>query len=153
VEASTVQARVVARGEGKRLNVLGHSVVVKLSRRETEGSYYVFEVSTPPGFGIPPHVHEREDEMIHIAEGEYTFRLGDETRVCRAGDSVFLPRHVPHAFVNSGETTGRTLWTIVPGGSFEEFFEELAALPADGEPDLGAVASIFARYGMEVLAG
>jgi quercetin dioxygenase-like cupin family protein len=151
MSATTMQPGVIRRGEGKPLNVMGHTVAVKLSRRETGGNYYVFEVTSPPGFGIPPHVHEREDELITVLEGEYTVMLGADEIVANAGDEIFFPRGIPHAFRNSGTTPGRTLWTVVPGGSFEEFFEELGALPADGEPDLAVVGAIFARYGMTVL--
>lgn len=143
-------ATVVANGNGKKLNVLGHSVKVTLSKMETQGNYYVIEVVTPPGLGIPPHVHDREDELIYIAEGEFGIRLGDKNFQASAGDHVYFPKHIPHAFQNIGSKAGKTIWTIVPGGNFEEFFEQLAALPA-GEPDLQLVAEIFAAYGMKIL--
>lgn len=145
-------AAVIPAGQGKKINVLGHSVTVVLSKKETEGNYYVFEVVTPPGLGIPPHVHDREDELIYVLEGEYGIMLGDEQLVARTGDEIFFPRHIPHAFQNIGSKAGRTLWTVVPGGNFEAFFEKLGALPA-GEPDLRVVAQIFAEYGMEILVG
>ncbi|MCD6013187.1 MAG: cupin [Flavipsychrobacter sp.] len=143
-------AAVVAAAEGKKLNVMGHSVTVKLSRKETEGNHYVFEVVTPPGHGIPPHVHDREDELIYVVEGEYAVMLGDKQFVAKQGDEIYFPKYIPHAFQNIGNKAGKTLWTVIPGGSFEEFFEELAALPV-GEPNLQVVAAIFAKYGMEVL--
>jgi hypothetical protein len=37
-------ATVVVNGQGKKMNVLGHSVTVKLSKTETQGNHYVFEV-------------------------------------------------------------------------------------------------------------
>ncbi len=144
-------ATVVAADQGKKLNILGHSVTVKLSKRETEGHHYVFEVVTPPGHGIPTHMHDREDEMIYVIDGEYGIILGDKQYVAKTGDQIFFPRHIPHAFQNIGSKAGTTLWTIVPGGNFEEFFEKLDALPG-GEPDLQVVAGIFAEYGMKVLA-
>ncbi len=48
-------AMVVSNERGRKLNILGHDVTVKLSLQETNGEYYVFEVITPPGHGIPPH--------------------------------------------------------------------------------------------------
>jgi quercetin dioxygenase-like cupin family protein len=151
MNATTNSATIVQASQAKRFNVLGHSILVRLSSRTTAGDYYVFEVVTPPGLGIPPHVHDREDELIHVLEGEYSILLGDNEQTARTGDQIFFPRHIPHAFRNVGNAPGRTLWTVVPGGNFEEFFEQLAALPSDGEPDLALVAEIFARYGMEIL--
>lgn len=137
-------------GAGRRLNILGHSVTIKLQRRETEGNHYVMEIVTPPGLGIPPHVHDREDEMIYVLEGEFMIMLGDQNIKASPGSEIFFPRHIPHAFQNIGSKPGKTLWTVVPGGNFEDFFEDLDALPA-GPPDMGKVIEIFGRYGMQVL--
>lgn len=144
------KAAVVKSGQGKKMNILGHSATVKLSKEETQGDYYVCEIITPPGYGIPPHVHDREDEMIYVAEGEFAIKLGDEQFIAKPGDQIFFPRYLPHAFQNIGSTAGKTLWTIVPGGSFEEFFDQLGALPP-GQPDMEKVTKIFKNYGMKVL--
>jgi quercetin dioxygenase-like cupin family protein len=150
METTKSIATVVANGQGKKLNVLGHSVIVKLAKQETEGNYYVFEVITPPGLGIPPHMHDHEDELIYVVEGEFEIMLGNKNFTAKAGDEVYFPRHIPHAFQNIGIKAGKTIWTVVPGGNFEEFFEQLASLPA-GQPDLQVVAEIFAAYGMKLL--
>jgi len=143
-------ALVVGAGEGRKMQVMGNEVTVKLTRQETAGEYYLFEVVTPPGVGVPPHVHQCEDEIIEVIEGKYEFMLGDHSYTVTPGDLVHFPRYVPHAFRNVGAKPGQTRWTVIPGTSFEEFFEELAALP-EGPPDLEQVAAIFARYGMEIL--
>lgn len=150
METATQTATVVAAGQGKQFNVLGHAITVKLSKQETNGNHYVFEVITPPGHGIPPHVHDREDEMIYVVEGEYGIMLGDANYIVNSGGHIFFPRHIPHAFQNIGSKAGITLWTVEPGGNFEDFFEQLSLLPA-GEPDLQVVAGIFAEYGMKIL--
>lgn len=143
---------VVAPASGQALNVLGHAVTVQLSRRHAGGHYYVFSVITPPGHGIPRHVHDREDELIYVLEGTYEITLGSKRFTATAGDQIFFPRHVPHAFQNAGSIAGRTLWTVVPGGSFEDFFNKLGALPP-GPPQPERVAEIFAEFGMELLRG
>ena len=42
-------ATVIAAGQGKPLNILGHTATVKIARRETEGNYYVFDALNPVG--------------------------------------------------------------------------------------------------------
>lgn len=150
MQTTNQKATVAPNGQGKKFNVLGHSITNVLAKQNTDGNYYVFEVVTPPGQGIPPHVHELEDELIYVVEGEYGIMLGDKQFSAHAGDEIFFPRHIPHAFQNTGSKAGKTLWTIVPGGNFEEFFEKLGALPA-GEPDFKVVSEIFAAYGMKIL--
>jgi quercetin dioxygenase-like cupin family protein len=147
---TTLHPTVVPARQGRTLNILGHAVLVKLDRQTTAGHYYVFEVITPPGYGIPAHVHDREDEIIHVLEGEFSITLGSDRYAAMPGAEIFFPRHVAHAFQNTGSGPGRTLWTVVPGGNFEEFFERVGTLPA-GEPDPQVVAEIFAAYGMRIL--
>lgn len=145
------QAKVLQPGAGKPMNVMGHAVTLKLSKDETAGATYVFEVSSPPGAGIPPHVHKNEDEIIYVAEGTYGVFLGGENFQAEAGSWLHFPRGVPHGFQNIGTAPGRTLWTVTPGENFEPFFTELSELPADQPPDLEKVAEIFDRYEIALL--
>lgn len=144
-------ATIIDAGEGSKLNILGHTVTVMLGSAETNGDSYLFEVITPPGLGIPPHVHEREDEYIYIAEGTYEVFLNGRTHEANAGAMLHFPRFIPHGFQNIGATPGKTVWTVTPGANFEPFFNELGALPANTPPDMQKVVGIFAKYGMEVL--
>jgi quercetin dioxygenase-like cupin family protein len=151
MSAETKEATVIQSGQGRKLNVLGHTVTIKLAQQTTEGDYYVFEVVTPPGHGIPPHVHSQEDELIQVLDGEYEVQLGEKTYQAKVGAMIHFPRYIPHAFRNIGPEPGTTLWTVIPGSNFEKFFEELGALPADGPPDMAKLAGIFSRYHMEIL--
>lgn len=120
-------------------------MTVELTKGETNGADYVFEAVTPPGSGVPPHVHQHEHGVIHMLEGEYEFMLDGQTHRATAGALVIFPHHIPHAFTNVGQAAGRTLWTIIPCAGFEQFFEEPGALPA-GPPD------IFKKYDIESTA-
>jgi quercetin dioxygenase-like cupin family protein len=141
---------VVPYGTGRHINLLGHSITVILSKEATAGDYFVFEVLTPPGLGLPPHVHEREDELIHVVEGELEILLGENVFTAKTGDTVFFPRGVAHAFNNVSSKAARGIFTAAPGASFEAFVDTLAALPP-GPPDIRRIVEVFARYGMEVL--
>lgn len=145
------EAVVIRPNAGTPLNILGHAATLKLDSTETSGDYYVFEVASPAGAGIPPHVHQSEDEVIYVLEGTYEIFLDGKTYQATAGSTLHFPRFIPHGFANIGSSTGRTLWFVTPGASFESFFAELGALPANQPPDMGKVVQIFAQYGMEVL--
>ena len=51
---------------GRKILVLGHEITLKLTCRETGGEYFVFEAVTPPGVGMPLHVHRQEDEFFRV---------------------------------------------------------------------------------------
>ncbi|HLL50755.1 MAG TPA: hypothetical protein VK356_08815, partial [Thermomicrobiales bacterium] len=51
-------------GKGRSLWVLGELVTCKTTSEQAGGAYSLFEVTTHPGAGPPPHVHHREDESF-----------------------------------------------------------------------------------------
>lgn len=85
-----------------------------------------------------------------MIEGEYEVVLGGEVYTAKAGDTLHFPRGVMHGFTHTGAGVGKTIWTVAPGASFEEFFNKLAALPA-GPPDMAKLTELFGEYGIELL--
>jgi len=121
---------------------------ITLGTFESGGLIGVF-VSTVPARGGPPvHVHHNEDEAIHVLEGDYEFWLDGEIRRVPAGQSIFLPRGVPHAFRVAGDRPGRNLTILTPGG-MEDFFVEVAARHLKLPEDMTAVVDLGGRYGIE----
>jgi mannose-6-phosphate isomerase-like protein (cupin superfamily) len=109
-------------------------VLVKASADTTGGAFTVFEEREP--VDTPLHVHEHEDELFYVLEGEHVFRVGDEELKVGPGGMVFAPRGVPHSQRRVVPRTGRVLVMTSPAG-FEGFFRELAA----GGPDAYARAA------------
>jgi mannose-6-phosphate isomerase-like protein (cupin superfamily) len=144
------QAAIVDAGEGRKLNVLGHTVNVLLGSAKTQGDSFVFEAISPAGLVVPPHLHENEDEYGYIVEGSYEIYLGEHTYEAGAGAVLYFPRHISHGFRNIGSTTGKMIWVSTPGAAVERFFDELGALPANVPPDMQKLVDIFARYDMQV---
>ena len=55
-------------------------------------------VTQPPGQASPLHVHTREAEAWFLLQGAMTYRAGERLVRMTAGDFIYLPRQVPHAF-------------------------------------------------------
>ncbi|WP_050808182.1 cupin domain-containing protein [Asticcacaulis biprosthecium] len=65
------------------------------------------------GQGSGWHIHHGT-EMVYIAEGEIELRVGTEApRVLRAGDSVQIPREMPHTATNIGQVPVKLIITYV----------------------------------------
>jgi hypothetical protein len=64
------------------------------------------------------------------------------------GESIFLPRNVPHAWTQVSEK-GKMTVIMQPAGILEEFFVTVAAL--DHEPSPQEMAKIFADNEMKVV--
>jgi quercetin dioxygenase-like cupin family protein len=136
--------------EGEQLTALGLTAIEKIRSADTGGTCYAFEVITPAGFGIPPHVHTHEDEVLYIIEGEFEIFLDGERHRAGAGSILNFTRGVAHGFQGVGTPASRALHVVTPGGSFEQFMHELVALPP-GPPDVAQLAALFGKYGMELL--
>lgn len=134
-------------GGGTALNVLGNAITILVHGRGTGGVVSVIESADLPGGGTPPHIHRREDETFRVLEGEYEFQCGDRTFRAGKGVTIFAPRGVPHSYRNIGSVPGLLLIAITPAG-FEEFFEEIGALPAQ-EQVISRVVETGARFGLE----
>ena len=98
--------------------------------------------------GPPLHLHPDQDEVFIVEAGRYLFQCGDEQFELGAGDTVFLPRQVPHSFCQLSET-GRLRYLYTPAGAMEDFFQALAVLPGPPGPEEGA--ALFAAHGMLVV--
>jgi quercetin dioxygenase-like cupin family protein len=86
------------------------------SAGETGGLFDVSLVTQPPGIATPLHVHTNEAEAFYLIEGTMTYRAGEETHRLAAGDFIYLPKGVPHAFRITGSTPVRFLGLVAPGG-------------------------------------
>jgi len=142
-------------GEGRfhshiKLKGVNSNIIdVKVSGKDTGGDLAVFEqTSLSQGRGTPLHLHHSQDEIFHVLEGEYYFQVGEDKHNLTVGDSIFLPRKVPHAWTQVSEK-GKMTVILQPAGKLEDFFVTMSAL--DHEPTAKEIAQIFADNEMQVV--
>ncbi len=131
--------------KGVTLNVLD----VKISSADTDGEFAFFEQTglTPKG-GPPLHIHPFQDEWFYVVEGEYLFQVGDDKYQVTAGDTIFLPRKVQHAFVQLTEK-GKMLVSYLPAGKMEAFFKTTDQWTSP--PTKEEIVRVFADHDMQVV--
>jgi quercetin dioxygenase-like cupin family protein len=131
----------------------GTRVMVRVQAAQSDGRLGAWESEESRGVALPLHIHTREDEHVMLFEGQVTFRVGDRLHHLVAGDSLALPRGVPHAHVVAS-AQARLLTVAMPGG-FERLFTDLGtpALPGTAPPpaDTDALAEAVARLGVKVV--
>jgi quercetin dioxygenase-like cupin family protein len=139
-----VKAIIIRNTEGKMISVLGDRQILKLTGKETGGKLTVIMQDLPAGAGVPMHTHGREDENFQIIEGEVEVETGGEVFLLTRGDTIYLPKDIPHAI--KARTAAKLKINLVPAG-IEGMFEELDQLP-EGPPDFVRVVEICGRYGV-----
>jgi len=130
----------------------GALVVVHVDASSSDGRLGMWESIEPQGTALPLHAHHREDEQAVVLEGSVTSWVGDRVHHLCAGDTVALPRGVPHAH-RVTSPRARILTVASPGG-FERLFTELG-VPATPDtppapwPDVAARTELLAQLGVE----
>ena len=82
----------------------------------------VGEQNVPPGYGVPTHIHESDDELFYILDGELTLVTLDGEVDAGPNACVKLPRGVPHGFRNAADRPARMLVALTPGVQGLEMF-------------------------------
>ena len=130
-----------------------------LAGDQTAGALSMFENRSTGPSRTPIHVHEHGDETLHMLEGEMLAIIAGKEQSVRAGETVFLPRGVPHQLMNiSGQPT-HYLLLCTPSG-FEGFLAEGGHVSAPGEQlqapspeDIERMKAVAPRFGITLLTG
>lgn len=133
VTAQTVEPlpRVIAAEEGvSGVGENGFMTLIKVGSVSTGASQlYVGSGVLPPGTGTPTHLHEVDEEVLYVLEGEITLTLDDEVHTVETGGTAFIPPGTWMKVENRSEAPARVLG-ILPRGDVERCFR--AIYPADG---------------------
>jgi mannose-6-phosphate isomerase-like protein (cupin superfamily) len=130
---------------GERLRFGEVEIVVKASAETAGGAFAIFEENEP--VDTPLHVHDNEDELFYVLEGEHLIQVGEREFRVGPGGLVFAPRGVPHAQRRVVPRTGRLLVVTSPPG-LEGFFRELAEADRAGAIGPEAYASASEKCGI-----
>jgi mannose-6-phosphate isomerase-like protein (cupin superfamily) len=113
----------------RKWNVLGHTYWMKAASE----SSFAFETLDPPGTGVPPHVHPTQDEHIYVLGGVFTLYLDGQWEKAGPGDTVRMPKGLPHAYYNKGDDNARALFWVSPAGRLAQLFDKLHDLTDPAE--------------------
>lgn len=126
--------------EREQLVVLGQQFTVRVTAAQTGGAFYAFDLVAPPGIGVPAHVHDREDELFVVNRGTARFVVDGREILACAGDSVFGPRGVPHAWEAIGDEPLEAFVLVTPG-NLADMFRDLGGLKAIDFPRIAAICA------------
>lgn len=148
---TTAPHTVLAPDEGLRLQSgPGRDLIFKVTGEDTGGAFDYFIVEVAPNGGPPLHVHDKQEETIHVLKGQFKVRIGDENFQLEEGGFAYLPSKIPHAFLNLTDQPAEIIVVYTPGGG-HKFYEELGPATRNGTPDRTVVAAIFEKHGMSLL--
>jgi len=134
---------------GEVVKFLGvHPNDLKISSKDTGGQLSVFEYTGLGKVGPMLHIHFEQDEIFMVIEGEYRFVVGKETHVLQAGQTIFLPRGIPHTWIQLTDR-GKLIYFLQPAGKMQEFFSYMNKLTERPSPE--EMDRIHAEHQMKVV--
>lgn len=106
-------------------HIMGMELSLKVSGKDTDNELTMYYGTYKKNDGPPLHVHYKQDEQFFVVEGEFLLQVGTEKYTLKSGDTIFLPRNVPHTFLTLSDT-GRMFFQTNPSGKTEDFFKKLS---------------------------
>lgn len=126
--------------------VLGTPIRFLLTSEQTGGQFTVWLGAVSPGDGVPPHRHEREDEVLFLLEGSLEAAVDGHRLIAGPQDLLYFPAGKVHSFRNPGPEVTRILAWASPGG-IDSVMRQVAQL--GDRPRMEDVVSLFAAGGVE----
>jgi len=117
----------------QQLWFLNQLVTVRVRHDQGEDGISVLESLAPHGVSPPLHVHQTEDEIFHVLEGQLRVRAGDTEVRIGAGETLLGPKGVPHTYRVESHEGARWL-VITRRGDFERFVHALSRPAERSEP-------------------
>lgn len=107
---------------GDNIKFMGlHPNDLKISAKDSGGQLSVFDYTGHAKIGPPMHIHFEQDETFMVIAGKYRFVVGEQVHELSPGDTIFLPRGIPHTWIQLTDF-GRMIYFLQPAGKMEEFF-------------------------------
>lgn len=104
------------------LNTLVH---IRISQQDGSDSISILEHKAPYADSPPLHIHINEDEIFHVIDGKFHFKVGGKEVNLINGEIYLAPKGIPHTYRIESKEGGHWI-TVMLGGDFEDFVREIS---------------------------
>ncbi len=131
-QADTIQPHVIGPEEGHTsVSPMGVRTVFMVGSVSTGASQLMVGKATlPPGHETPTHLHEIDEEVVYVLEGELTVILEGKEHTVGPGGAVFIPPERWMALANRTDTPV-VFVGVISRGEVEECTRVLFSRDAD----------------------
>lgn len=116
----------------------GEAVEFLETRRENKGERLRFKYIMKPG-GLKPvrHFHALQDETFEVLSGRLAYVVDGEQKFAVPGETVLLPKGVPHTHFNGHDAETVVIQSHIPALDSEAIVETLYYLDSHGKMNNG----------------
>lgn len=151
--AVDLDKHIVPPGGGEQLHWGGPaagSVTILVDPSNTgETTFCVLTQTLDPGALVPPHHHQKAEQVLFVVSGRGAITLGDHEVEASPGSAVHVPKGTVHSITNTGDAPLTILEATSPPG-FQEIFREMHRV---AEPTLDDITRMGARHDINMHPG
>jgi mannose-6-phosphate isomerase-like protein (cupin superfamily) len=114
-----------------------------------ETSFCVLTQTLDPGAMVPPHHHNKAEQVLFVVSGKGEVTLGDRKLEASPGATVHVPKGTVHSITNTADEPLTILEATSPPG-FQEIFREMHRA---GEPTLDDIVRMGAKHDINMHTG
>ena len=128
---------IVNRRTGQRMKFLN-------TWAETNGTQLQIECFSPvTSAREPEHIHPYQENRFRVLSGELWFSIAGKIKVAYPGETISIPKNVPHYFWNGGSCEAHYIQEFYPALKIDGLFETFFALARDGKLNKNGAPNIF----------
>ncbi|MEO0625209.1 MAG: cupin domain-containing protein [Pseudomonadota bacterium] len=110
-------------------NILGQTYVPKLHSENA----MMWHAILPADTFVPPHIHNTQDEWIHVLSGNLEVDFESGTREAGPGDLVRMPMGIWHGVFNRSGAEATAMFGVAPTRGLFDLFSKIHNVPDPGE--------------------
>lgn len=131
VQKSNAIAYTLAVDEGENILIGSRQapLIIKVSPESGSPHLAAIMEHIAPGDGIPVHLHQSEDEIIFIHEGEGRLRLDEKEIAVAQGSLAYVPRGTWHGLRNSASKGDLIIVAVYSSTGMESYFRAIGTKP------------------------
>lgn len=135
----------------------GQKMIFTKTWAETNGTQLQIECFSPVTTAREPeHIHPYQENRFHVLSGELWFCVDGKDHVVYPGETISVPKNVPHYFWNPGSKEAHYIQEFFPALKIDGLFETFFALARDkklnknGAPNIFRTSLIMLEYEKEI---
>ena len=79
------------------------------------------------------HFHPYQENRFTITSGQLLITINDKEQIIYEGETISIPKNVPHSFYNSGRTDAHYIQEFFPALKIDKLFETFFVLAREGK--------------------
>ena len=122
----------------------GQRMIFQNNGKDADGRMLKIECFNPPSaVKEPEHIHPFQESIFEVITGKMNFSVSGKTHIVGPGESIVIPKGIPHYFWNEGEMEVHSIQYFSPALQIESFFRTFFMLAREDKLNKKGLPNIF----------